>query len=96
MRTTIDALWKYAMTLWRHRNASYHGIDSVLTLDKRWREAATKATTVYQETIGNISQSDSLILHHAKISEILTWTQQHLDAYLTMAEVVCEWNIEPG
>jgi hypothetical protein len=24
------------------------------------------------------------------------WTKQHLDAYLALAEVICEWNIEPG
>jgi hypothetical protein len=24
------------------------------------------------------------------------WTKQHLDAYLALAEVLCEWNIEPG
>jgi hypothetical protein len=26
----------------------------------------------------------------------LQWTKQHLDAYLALAEVICEWNIEPG
>jgi hypothetical protein len=24
------------------------------------------------------------------------WTKQHLDAYLALAEVLCEWNIDPG
>jgi hypothetical protein len=25
------------------------------------------------------------------------WTsKQHLDAYLALTEVICEWNIEPG
>jgi hypothetical protein len=26
----------------------------------------------------------------------IQWTQQHLDAYLALAETRCEWNIEPG
>ena len=96
MRTTIDGIWKFAMTLWRQRCATYHGENSVLTLEKRRKEAATNATTIYNETIGNVCPSDGLILHQAKINEILNWTKQHLDAYLATAEVICEWNIEPG
>jgi hypothetical protein len=96
MRTTIDALWTFSMTLWRQRNASLHGEDSILTLEKRRKETATKAASVYQETIGKVRPSDGLILHRTQIADILTWTKQHLDAYLATAEVVCEWNIEPG
>lgn len=84
------------MTLWRQRNASLHGEDSILTLEKRRKETATKAASVYQETIGKVRPSDGLILHRTQIADILTWTKQHLDAYLATAEVVCEWNIEPG
>jgi hypothetical protein len=55
-----------------------------------------EATSIYQATIENILPSDSLILHRAKITEILNWTKQHLDAYLATAEVICEQNVEPG
>ena len=96
MRTTIAAIWKFSMTIWRQRNAALHGTDSAITLEKRRKEAATKATTVYQDTIGNVLPSDSLILHRARINEILNWTKQHLDAYLATAEVICEQNVEPG
>jgi hypothetical protein len=27
---------------------------------------------------------------------IIKWTRQHLDSFLALAEVACEWNIEPG
>jgi hypothetical protein len=43
-----------------------------------------------------LSPSDSHILHRTQITTILNWTKQHLDAYLATAEVICEWNIEPG
>jgi hypothetical protein len=26
----------------------------------------------------------------------LQWTKHHLDSYLALAEVICEWNIDPG
>ena len=96
MRTTIDAIWKLALTLWQQRNATLHGPNSSLTLECQRKEAVTRATTVYQETLGNISPSDSFILHRARIDQILNWTKQHLDAYLATAEVVCEQNMEPG
>jgi hypothetical protein len=41
-------------------------------------------------------QSDSHIIHRHNINTILNWMKQHLDAYLATAEVICEWNIEPG
>jgi hypothetical protein len=96
MRTTIDALWKFSMTIWRQRNASLHGENSILSLEKIRKETAAKAATVYQATIGKVRPSDGRILHRKQITDILTWTKQHLDAYLATAEVVCEWNIEPG
>jgi hypothetical protein len=27
---------------------------------------------------------------------IIQWTRQHLDSYLALAEVACEWNVDPG
>jgi hypothetical protein len=84
------------MTLWRQRNAAFHGTDSAITLEKWWTAAVTKATAVYLDTIGNVLPSDGLILHRACINVILTWTKQHLDAYLATAEMICEQNVEPG
>jgi hypothetical protein len=57
---------------------------------------ALRTAQVYQDTIVSVLPSDSLILHRQQISSILNWTKQHLDAYLATAEVICEWNIEPG
>jgi hypothetical protein len=96
LRTTIDAIWKLSMTLWRQRCATYHGENGTLTKEQRRKQTAHEATEVYQATIGNVLPSDSLVLHRAKVAEILNWTKQHLDAYLAMAEVICEQNVEPG
>jgi hypothetical protein len=30
------------------------------------------------------------------MTNMINWTKQHLDAYLAMAEMACEWNVEPG
>ena len=51
---------------------------------------------MYQQTIGTVSPLEAIILHWHKITEILNWTKRHLDAYLATAEVICEWNVEPG
>ena len=96
MRTTIHAIWKFALTLWRNRNLEYHGENGTLTKEQRRKATALRATEFYRETVGSVSPSDSIILHRTKISEILNWTKQHLDAYLATAEVICEWNVEPG
>jgi hypothetical protein len=66
---------------WRHLNGT------------QWRkETATEAVAVYQATIGNVSQMDSVVLHHhARIDEILLkWTKEHLDAYLASADVIID------
>jgi hypothetical protein len=95
MCTTINALWTFSLTLWQQRNAALHGPDSAITLERRRKEAVTQATVVYLDTLGNISPSDSIILHRTCITDILNWTKQHLDAYLATAEVVCEQNVSP-
>jgi hypothetical protein len=40
--------------------------------------------------------TDSVVLHHARIDEILQWTKEHLDAYLTSADVIIDQRDEPG
>jgi hypothetical protein len=58
---------------------------------------ALQATAVYQDTIGNVLQSDSAILHQNNIAtKLVNWTKQHLHAYLATAEVIYEWNVKPG
>jgi hypothetical protein len=96
MRRTISALWNFSLTLWRQRNAEYHGENGTISKERTRKATALRATQVYRETIGSVSPSDSLILHRQHIAMILNWTKQHLDAYLATAEVICKWNIEPG
>ena len=96
MRTTINALWDFSLTLWRHRNATYHGVDGTLTLERKRKDTSLKAAAVYHDTVGKLIPSDDILLHRKRLTEILNWTKQHLDAYLATAEVICEWNVEPG
>jgi hypothetical protein len=52
---------------------------------------------VYQATIGKVvSPTDSVVLHHACIDEILKWTKEHLDADLASADVIIDQRDEPG
>jgi hypothetical protein len=74
----------------------------VLMAPSQWNnggksETANEAVAVYQATIGNVSQTDSVVLHHARIDEILKcWTKEHLDAYLASADVIFDQRDEPG
>jgi hypothetical protein len=44
-----------------------------ISMEQRRKETATEAVAgVYQATIGNVSQTDSVVLHHARIDEILS------------------------
>jgi hypothetical protein len=48
-------------------------------------------------TIGNVSPTDSVVLHHApRIDGILKWTTEHLDAYFASADVIIDQRDEPG
>ena len=53
---------------------------------------------MYQQTIRQVTSKENIALHQNKqLTELLNWTKQHLDAYLTTAKVICKWkNIEPG
>ena len=33
---------------------------------------------------------------HNLTQPILQWTRQHLDSFFALAEMACEWNIDPG
>jgi hypothetical protein len=63
---------------------------------QRRKETATEAVAVYQATIGKVSPKDNVVLHHARIDEILKWTKEHLDAYLASAGVIIDQRDELG
>ena len=84
------------MTLWRQRCALYHGVNGIHTIKRNRKNAAARAATAYRETLGNLTPMANILLHRDSLNNMMTWTKQHLDAYLTTAEVLCEWNVEPG
>jgi hypothetical protein len=86
MRTTIDALWKFALTLWRRRNKELHSDDGTLSSEAKRKDALTRATAAYHDTLDQVLSSDSLILHRTRVTNMINWTKQHLDAYLATAE----------
>jgi hypothetical protein len=88
MRTVISELWHFSITLWKHRNAEYHGTDGAISLEHRRKETADAAQQVYQSTLGSISPADSIVLHHHNIATIIQWNQEHLDAYLQSADII--------
>jgi hypothetical protein len=98
MRTTaIKELWVFSIALWKQRNMELHGIDGAVSMEQRRKETATEAVAVYQATTGKVSPTDSVVLHHARIDEILKWTKEHLDAYLASADVIIiDQRDEPG
>jgi hypothetical protein len=97
MRTVIKELWVFSIAIcWKQRNTELHGTDGAISTEQRRKEKVTEAVAVYQATIGNVSQMDSVVLHHARIDEILKWTKDHLDAYLASAEVIIDQRDEPG
>jgi predicted dehydrogenase len=72
LRTVIKELCVFSIAIWKQRqNTELHGTDGAISLEQHRKETATKAVAVYQATIGNLSQTDSIVLHHARIDEIL-------------------------
>jgi hypothetical protein len=97
MRTVIKEHWVFLIAIWKQRNTELHGTDSAISMEQQRKETATEAgVAVYQSTIGKVSQMDSIVLHHARIEEILKWTKEHLDAYLASADVIIDQREEPG
>jgi hypothetical protein len=95
MRTVIKELWKFSITIWKQRKAELHGTDGAISTEQRRKDTAEETVAVYQATIGNVSQTDSVVLHHARIDEILKWTKEHLDAFLASADVIIDQRDEP-
>jgi hypothetical protein len=95
MRSVITALWQFSIHIWKQRNTELHGTDSALSLERRHKEATGAATVVYQNTLGKISPTDSFVLHHSRLEEIIHWNQEHLDAYLNSSDIIIEQRDEP-
>jgi hypothetical protein len=75
---------------WKQWNVELH-CDGAISMEQRRKDTANEAVTVYQATLGKVSRNDSVVLHHARIAEILKWTkEEHLDAYLTSADVIID------
>jgi hypothetical protein len=96
MRTTVDALWHFSLTLWRQRCHEFHGHNGVLSQEAQRQDALARATAVYRDTQEQTPTAAHRLLHRTPVSAMLTWTKQHLDAYLATAEMACDWNVEPG
>jgi hypothetical protein len=97
MRTVIKELWVFSIAIWKQRTTELQGTDGAISMEERRKETGTEAVAVYQSTIGKVSQKDSVVLHHARIEEILKWTKEHLDAYLASADVITiDQRYEPG
>jgi hypothetical protein len=78
MRTVIKELCVFSIATWKQRSTELHGTDGAISMEQGRKETATEAVAVYQATIGNISQMDSVMLHPARINEILKWTKEPL------------------
>jgi hypothetical protein len=95
MRTVIQELWTFSITVWNQRNTELHGLNGFISAERLRKETADAAIHVYQTTIGNVTPSDSIVLHQANIAEILIWTKEHLDAYLASAEAILDQHEAP-
>ena len=71
MRTVIKELWAFSIAIWKQWNTELHGTDGAISMEKRRKEAGTEAVVVYQATIGNVSPTDSVVLHHARIQMLM-------------------------
>ena len=52
-------------------------------------------------TSGNETHTNKQVSHMSmkwqpQARLIIQWTRQHLDSYLALTEVACEWNVDPG
>jgi hypothetical protein len=71
-------------------------MESAISLERRCRETATRAQSIYQDTKGIVSPTGSIVLHHHSVATILKWTKEHLDAYLASAAAIIDLRDEPG
>jgi hypothetical protein len=88
MRSVIKELWELSIHIWKQWNIELHGTDSAISLEQRRKDKATEAENIYENTIGKVSPTDSIVLHHSPINEIIKWSQEHLDPYLALADII--------
>jgi hypothetical protein len=55
-----------------------------------------EVSRIYKEAKLYVNDAKSRLLHSRPLEQILTWTKSHLDAYLAMAEVILEQNVDLG
>jgi hypothetical protein len=99
LRTVIKELWEFLIAIcWKQWNAELHRTDGAISMEQlsKKKRARQRRCTSQATTIGNVSPSDSVVLYHARIDEILKWTKEHLDAYLASANVIIDQRDEPG
>jgi hypothetical protein len=82
---TISGITKNSKGNW-HKN----GINGTLGMN------GNHGTTKYHSTHGNSQDSHMSMKWQTQVRPIIQWTRQHLDSYLALAEVACEWNVDPG
>jgi hypothetical protein len=100
MRTVIKELcWVFSIAIWKQHKTELHGTDGAISIEQRRQETMMEAGAVYQATIGKVSPTDSVVLHHTRIVEILKWrTKEHLDIYYlaSAADLIIDQCDEPG
>jgi hypothetical protein len=74
--------------IWKQRNTELHRTDSAISLERHQKETATEAENIYENTIGKVSPTDSIVLHHSPIDKIIKWSKDRLDPYLASADII--------
>ena len=75
MRTTIDAIWTFSLTLWQQWCNSSHRLNGTQTLEQKCKATASWAKEVFQETIGNTPYDKySLTLAEFKYNDAMDTT----------------------
>jgi hypothetical protein len=77
MRSVIKELWELSIYIWKQQNTELHGTDSTISLEQCQKDTATEAENMYENTIGKVSPTDSIVLHHSPIDKIIKWSQEH-------------------
>jgi hypothetical protein len=88
MPSVIKKLWELSIHIWKQQNTELHGTDSATSLERHGKDTATEAENIYENTIGEVFPTDSIVLHHSPIKEIIKWSQEHLDTYLALADII--------
>jgi hypothetical protein len=88
MRSVIKELWELSIHIWKQWNTGLHEMTAQYHLNDVERTRQRKLKHIYENTIGKVSPTDSIVLHHSPINKIIKWSQEHLDAYLASADII--------